>query len=117
MPIPEELSNYDNLVVYRYETDGTLTMLNTMVNGDKVEFETNHFSTYVILDKKNITNTEEITTNSNKQSKNPEVSKNEASTSNKLPQTGMIGSDMIFLLGILVIVSGIYFINRKKRIN
>lgn len=49
MPIPAGLSIGDGqkLVVYRVESDGSLTRLETTVNGDTVTFKTNHFSTYV----------------------------------------------------------------------
>ena len=121
MPIPEALANYNSLVVYRYETDGTLTKLNTRVNGDKIQFETNHFSTYVIVDIKDSVNNEEKIENkienNNEQSQKPEISKGESNTSNKLPQTGMMGTNMILILGLLVTGLGIYFINRKKIFN
>lgn len=49
MPIPAGLNVKDGqrLVVYRVESDGSLTRLNATVNGDKITFKTNHFSTYV----------------------------------------------------------------------
>jgi len=50
LPVPTGITLEDGytLVVYRLETDGSLTKCDTEVDGDKVTFATNHFSTYII---------------------------------------------------------------------
>lgn len=51
VPVPEGY-NKENLTVYRVETDGTKTEYKVTVEGDYATFETNHFSTYVLAEKK-----------------------------------------------------------------
>lgn len=70
LPIPSDY-NKENLIVYRVEDNGTKTEYNVKVDGNYATFETDHFSTYVLAEKKvEDTNTDTeapITNNDNKE--------------------------------------------------
>lgn len=51
VPVPEGY-NKENLTVYRIEDNGNKTEYKVTVEGDYATFETNHFSTYVLAEKK-----------------------------------------------------------------
>lgn len=51
LPIPSDY-NKENLIVYRVEDNGTKTEYNVKVDGNYATFETDHFSTYVLAEKK-----------------------------------------------------------------
>lgn len=57
MPIPEGFTvrNGYVLVVYRINDDGSMTRCTTMVNGNKITFMTNHFSTFVLVEQSKTT--------------------------------------------------------------
>lgn len=50
LPVPAGLDTTKPISVFRVETDGTLTKLDTKVENGKCVFETDHFSTYVIAE-------------------------------------------------------------------
>lgn len=53
LDIPAGLNKANKLTVYRLvEGDGSMKKLDTSVEGDKITFATDHFSTYVIVEEK-----------------------------------------------------------------
>lgn len=48
LPIPSEMRNAKNITVSRRETDGTLTVLDSVKDGSYVTFTTDHFSEYIL---------------------------------------------------------------------
>lgn len=54
IPIPNGF-NRNNLYVARIDEDGTVTKYDVTINGDYAEFETNHFSDYVLAEDKDKT--------------------------------------------------------------
>lgn len=87
--------NPDNILVYYVEEDGTLTLVNHTVVGDKVQIDTDKVGKFVIVEKEN--------QNKNESSNN--------TTEN--PKTGTIISISVIIVGIIV-ATGIYFYTKKK---
>lgn len=85
----------DNILVYYVEEDGTLTLVNHTVVGDKVQIDTDKVGKFVIVEKEY--------QNKNESSNN--------TTEN--PKTGTIISISVIIVGIIV-ATGIYFYTKKK---
>jgi hypothetical protein len=52
MPLPDGMTEKEGktIVVYRLESDGSLTRCDTTVCNGKVTFKTNHFSTFILAE-------------------------------------------------------------------
>lgn len=55
VPVPAGFDTNKKISVFRFETDGSLTRLDTKVVGGTCSFGTDHFSTYVIAEESTIT--------------------------------------------------------------
>lgn len=87
--------NPDNILVYYVEEDGTLTLVNHIVVGDKVQIDTDKVGKFVIVEKE-------------------DQNKNESSNNTtENPKTGTIISISVIVVGIIV-ATGIYFYTKKK---
>lgn len=87
--------NPDNILVYYVEEDGTLTLVNHIVVGDKVQIDTDKVGKFVIVEKE-------------------DQNKNESSNNTtENPKTGTIISISVIIVGIIV-ATGIYFYTKKK---
>lgn len=87
--------NPDNILVYYVEEDGTLTLVNHTVVGDKVQIDTDKVGKFVIVEKE-------------------DQNKNESSNNTtENPKTGTIISISVIIVGIIV-ATGIYFYTKKK---
>ena len=87
--------NPDNILVYYAEEDGTLTLVNHTVVGDKVQIDTDKVGKFVIVEKE-------------------DQNKNESSNNTtENPKTGTIISISVIIVGIIV-ATGIYFYTKKK---
>lgn len=87
--------NPDNILVYYVEEDGTLTLVNHTVVGDKVQIDTDKVGKFVIVEKE-------------------DQNKNESSNNTtENPKTGTIISISVIVVGI-VVATGIYFYTKKK---
>lgn len=87
--------NPDNILVYYVEDDGTLTLVNHTVVGDKVQIDTDKVGKFVIVEKE-------------------DQNKNESSNNTtENPKTGTIISISVIIVGIIV-ATGIYFYTKKK---
>lgn len=126
MEIPEGFNIANKLTVYRVEEDGTMTKLDTKVDKttNKVEFTTNHFSTYVLVEEKaevetpgtekdTTTGTEETSTGS-QETTTAKTEQTQTTTSGSSVATG----DVVNVAAILTVVvaAGIGFVvsSRKK---
>ena len=87
--------NPDNILVYYVEENGTLTLVNHIVVGDKVQIDTDKVGKFVIVEKE-------------------DQNKNESSNNTtENPKTGTIISISVIIVGIIV-ATGIYFYTKKK---
>ena len=87
--------NPDNILVYYVEENGTLTLVNHIVVGDKVQIDTDKVGKFVIVEKE-------------------DQNKNESSNNTtENPKTGTIISISAIVVGIIV-ATGIYFYTKKK---
>lgn len=87
--------NPDNILVYYVEENGTLTLVNHIVVGDKVQIDTDKVGKFVIVEKE-------------------DQNKNESSNNTtENPKTGTIISISVIVVGIIV-ATGIYFYTKKK---
>jgi len=50
MPLPASLKGLKNLNMVRFNDDGTVTLMNAVSDGTTITFETDHFSTYGIVE-------------------------------------------------------------------
>lgn len=108
--IPATLDKSKNLVVYRMEEDGTLTELKSQVVGDKIKFDTDHFSTYVIAEKK----VEEPTTQEPATEATTTAAAAETTTSPSSVKTGDARNVMAILAVIALAGAGFVVVSRKK---
>lgn len=114
LPIPKEFVNKD-IVVHYLNDKNELEEIESEIKEDKVYFETNHFSTYVLTERK--TNTDDENTilppNSND---NENLEDNDSSAiKNESPNTG---DDSNILLNLILISTSLtmigYLINKKR---
>ena len=49
VPLPDGVAETAKLVVYRLEEDGSLTACETEISDGALTFQTNHFSTFVVM--------------------------------------------------------------------
>jgi hypothetical protein len=98
IPIPSDY-NKSRLEVYRIDDNGTKTKYNVTVNGEYASFETDHFSIYVLAEKK-----EETAPST------PTVNKGEK---DETPKTGI--QDITYIITAVVIISAVGIIATIKR--
>ena len=98
IPIPNDY-NKSKLEVYRIDSNGAKTKYNVTVNGEYASFETDHFSIYVLAEKK-----EETAPST------PTVNKGEK---DETPKTGI--QDITYIITAVVIISAVGIIATIKR--
>lgn len=98
IPIPNDY-NKSKLEVYRIDDNGEIIKYNVTVNGEYASFETDHFSIYVLAEKK-----EETAPST------PTVNKGEK---DETPKTGI--QDITYIITAVVIISAIGIIATIKR--
>lgn len=100
-------SDYDKtrLTIYRIEEDGTKTQYDTKIDGNYAIFETDHFSTYVLAEKKAITNTD---------TKKPTTETEPKGEKDDTPKTGT--TDIISYVLITTAIAGIGIVAFKKKL-
>ena len=92
LDIPAGLNKANKLTVYRLvEGDGSMKKLDTSVEGDKITFATDHFSTYVIVEEKVETPTTQESEKDTTTAETPTVN-NETQTTVKADETTAAGN-------------------------
>ena len=103
LPIPSDY-NKENIIVYRVEDNGTKTEYNVKVDGNYATFETDHFSTYVLAEKK--------VEDTNTKTETPTIN-NDNKELDETPKTGENNiTNVICLTAIVLSVAGIAIIKK-----
>ena len=111
LPLPQSLEGAQNIKVYHFAEDGTVEAMDTQFKHDTIEFKTNHFSHFALVEI--LERPEEPVKPEAKPEPKPEDHKPETPTTEKLPATGQ-SPRTLTTIGLPLAFAGLVLLKRKK---